>query len=215
VQFTGKGKILIQLQQQLITSQKIKSTDYTSFSVLGLALTLSLGGIFIVVSYILEPVALLIQRRKKHKGYALLEWTLNETLQLQSLAHESQSEGNWTRSLGIMPNKIPITAEGDLLCPFDPRILHSTDLALVASVAAEQEDATNENIGSNESSATGNESKGVACPSGESVVAGTEKPGSNKSSAGRESGDAPTDEMTEERRVIEHDGPKLANQELN
>jgi hypothetical protein len=35
---------------------EILSTGFTSFSVLGMALTFALGGLFVVLSYVLEPL---------------------------------------------------------------------------------------------------------------------------------------------------------------
>ncbi|KAL9074945.1 MAG: hypothetical protein Q9157_004194, partial [Trypethelium eluteriae] len=94
---------------------KILSTDYTSFSTLGLALTFVIGIIFIVISYFLEPILHGVQRRWRWDNYALTEWSTNETLQLQSLAHEGVGAGTWTREIGC----VPTTRSKELLAILD------------------------------------------------------------------------------------------------
>ncbi|KAF2142266.1 uncharacterized protein K452DRAFT_333074 [Aplosporella prunicola CBS 121167] len=81
-------------QKRMCQNQKILSTAYTNFSVFGLALILTVGGITIILSYILEPLVVWIQHRRNLDVYARLEWTMNGTLQLQRLAHEE---------LGLVP----------------------------------------------------------------------------------------------------------------
>lgn len=75
--------------------QKILSTAYTNFSVFGLATIIIIGGIIIILSYTLEPLVACIQHRRNLDIYERLEWTVNETLQLQRLAHEELGVGTW------------------------------------------------------------------------------------------------------------------------
>lgn len=86
-----KGKLTCSLPQ------KVRNTAYTNFSVFGLAMLLGIGFLIIVVSYTLEPFAVWIQHRRNLDTYARLEWTMNETLQLQRLAHEELGLGSWHR----------------------------------------------------------------------------------------------------------------------
>jgi len=85
----------------------IISTDFTSFSTLGIALAATFGLFFIAISYLLEP--LLHWARSKHRlnNYALLEWSMNDTLQLQSAVHEELNLGTWTREVGSVPVTLP------------------------------------------------------------------------------------------------------------
>ncbi|GME42041.1 cytochrome p450 protein [Neofusicoccum parvum] len=95
-----------------IFKQKIRSTAYVSFSFLGLILIFVLGGLIVVVSFILEPLANFIHRRcRKAESYALIEWSTNETLQLQRLAHEELGLGTWSRAM----KSVPITEADEVL----------------------------------------------------------------------------------------------------
>ncbi|KAF2090371.1 hypothetical protein K490DRAFT_35524 [Saccharata proteae CBS 121410] len=99
----------------LCASQKVKSTSYTSFSTLSLILVFVLGGLIIAVSYTLEVLTSFVSRRLRLGLYQRVEWTANETLQLQRLAHEELGAGNWeTRTRGV-----PVTAFGERLAVLD------------------------------------------------------------------------------------------------
>lgn len=95
--------------------QKIRSDAVTSFSVLGLVIILSLGGLIILLSYTIEFVVGWIQTWKKIGTYQRLEWIINDTLQLQRLAHEELGFGSWTKGAA----ECPITAPGDRLAVVD------------------------------------------------------------------------------------------------
>lgn len=111
-----------------VTSQKIRNDSFTSFSVLGLVILLSIGGLIIGISYTLETLVNWIQKRKNLNLYKRVEWTTNETLQLQRLAHEELGFGTWTRT----EDDYPITAPGEQLAildlsePTHPRLQSST-----------------------------------------------------------------------------------------
>ncbi|KAF4539272.1 uncharacterized protein LTHEOB_10436 [Lasiodiplodia theobromae] len=108
--------------KSICRNQKIRSTAYVSFSLLGLALILALGALIIVVAATLEPLVGCVQRRwgKARGQYARLEWTATETLQLQRLAHEELGFGGaWTGAA----ETVPVTAPGELLAMLDVRDL--------------------------------------------------------------------------------------------
>ncbi|KAF9636464.1 hypothetical protein BFW01_g7360 [Lasiodiplodia theobromae] len=110
-------------------NQKIRSTAYVSFSLLGLILILALGFLVIVVAATFEPLVGCIQRRwgKARGQYARLEWTATETLQLQRLAHEELGFGGaWTGAA----ETVPVTAPGELLAMLDVRDLEHPRLLL-------------------------------------------------------------------------------------
>jgi hypothetical protein len=102
------------------TAQKIMTTKYSSFSVLGVGLILVIGGGFIFLDMTLAYVVdyLSIRRSKKRPNpsgtYARLEWDANTTLQLQRLAHEQIGVGTWSSRWGH-----PITAHGEKLAMID------------------------------------------------------------------------------------------------
>ncbi|KAL9088457.1 MAG: hypothetical protein Q9165_006181 [Trypethelium subeluteriae] len=98
------------MEHTFCTNQKIISTDFTSFSTLGLVLTLVIGTAFIIVSVLLEPVLSWLQRKRKWwcDSHALMEWWMNDALQLQSMIHEELGV-TWKRDIG----QIPIPQPGD------------------------------------------------------------------------------------------------------
>ncbi|KAK0614802.1 hypothetical protein DIS24_g11914 [Lasiodiplodia hormozganensis] len=115
--------------ESMCRNQKIRSTAYVSFSLLGLILILALGFLIILVAATLEPLAGCVQRRwgKTRGQYARLEWTATETLQLQRLAHEELGFGGaWTGAA----ETVPVTAPGELLAMLDVRDLEHPRLLL-------------------------------------------------------------------------------------
>ncbi|KAK0637539.1 hypothetical protein DIS24_g10716 [Lasiodiplodia hormozganensis] len=100
-------------------NQKIRSTAYTSFSTLGLAIIFSLGGTFIILSYTLEPCVAYIQRKRNLDVYHRLEWATNGTLQLQRLAHEELGLGTWTGAAKEVPVVVASATGGTKLAVVD------------------------------------------------------------------------------------------------
>ncbi|KAF2670197.1 hypothetical protein BT63DRAFT_231540 [Microthyrium microscopicum] len=101
--------------QDMCRNQKVRSAEFTSFNVLGLVLTLSIGAVFIVTSYSIETACGMIQKRRNKGLYERMEWTTNGTLQLQRLAHEELGLGTWTRTV----NEYPITERDQYLAVLD------------------------------------------------------------------------------------------------
>ncbi|KAF2745591.1 hypothetical protein M011DRAFT_478755 [Sporormia fimetaria CBS 119925] len=79
-------------------SQKVRSTAYANFSVLGLSITLGVGGLVVFLQLLLESFYIHSSRLgvKRYK-YQRLEWCVNGTLQLQRLAHEELGYGKWSK----------------------------------------------------------------------------------------------------------------------
>ncbi|KAI1734566.1 hypothetical protein F4680DRAFT_453841 [Xylaria scruposa] len=101
--------------QEICDSQKIHSTAYGSFSIFGLFLTLLLGFLVTLISYLLEPVSSYLCKKRGYDEYAHLEWTTNATLQLQRLAHDEVGSGTWSQCL----RRIPHTKANELLACLD------------------------------------------------------------------------------------------------
>ncbi|KAF1983251.1 hypothetical protein K402DRAFT_319465, partial [Aulographum hederae CBS 113979] len=85
--------------------------QYSNFSTVGLVVTLTLGTTIIVLSYTIESLVQRIQKWKNLDVYGRLEWTTNETLQLQRLAHEELGLGTWSRRA----KDFPVTEDGEVL----------------------------------------------------------------------------------------------------
>lgn len=113
----------------LFIPQKIVSDAYSSFNVLGLCITFIVGGIIIIVSYSIEPLAFWIARRTNRGALsARMEWITTETLQLQRLVHEEIGSGTWSHA----DSAIPMTAAEETLATLDltdpchPRLKYSS-----------------------------------------------------------------------------------------
>ena len=89
--------------QQLCDSQIIKAppgSRATSFSTVGVAVILAIGGIIILTHIILEYI---VTNVIPTKNYRLLRWALDDKLQLQRLAFEGAGVGSWNAGIGTVP----------------------------------------------------------------------------------------------------------------
>lgn len=93
------------------SSQKVHSSSYTTFSVVGLGLNFGIGGIILILGYLLPFMIPKLQRRQAEKkgkvSKAGEQWLLNNALHLQRVAHEMMAIGTWTRREAT----VPITTE--------------------------------------------------------------------------------------------------------
>ncbi|KAL9108103.1 MAG: hypothetical protein Q9227_007078 [Pyrenula ochraceoflavens] len=97
----------------LCKNQKIRSASHSNFSVLGLVIVLAIGGLIIIISYTLESLLEVIDDRVRHVAkYSRIEWSANDVLQIQRIAHEELGIGTWKNCAGA--NAVPVT-EGDQL----------------------------------------------------------------------------------------------------
>jgi hypothetical protein len=99
-------------ERKVCSSQKIRSTAFTSFTLLGLIIIFVVGVLIILVSALLPTFFKTIHPKTLYKN---LEWTTNDTLQLQRLAHEALGKGTWT---GAQQN-YPKTKAGEVLATLD------------------------------------------------------------------------------------------------
>ncbi|KAF2140831.1 uncharacterized protein K452DRAFT_206604, partial [Aplosporella prunicola CBS 121167] len=90
-------------ERSICKNQIIVSSVHYSFSLFGIYFILVLGCLIILISYILGPVFNMLHKRYHLKGYALLEWCTNDTLQLQRLAHEELGFGTWSYTTDAIP----------------------------------------------------------------------------------------------------------------
>ncbi|KAL9112917.1 MAG: hypothetical protein Q9227_002781 [Pyrenula ochraceoflavens] len=105
-------------REKFCQNQKIRSSSYTNFSVLGLVITLILGGIIIIVGYTLEQIIELFDTHVRRAiKYSRLEWTSNDILQTQRMAHEELGLGTWDGCVGA--STVPVTQKGELLAALD------------------------------------------------------------------------------------------------
>jgi len=107
-------------QTWMCNSQKVRRSDYQSFSVLGIGIIIGLGAFIILVDLALSSVVGSIQRRFRKREHAPLEWDLLKTKTLQRLAYsgqgvEMQSGLNSIQPvLGASAAAAPYTTQGSL-----------------------------------------------------------------------------------------------------
>ncbi|KAI0552680.1 hypothetical protein F4679DRAFT_533495 [Xylaria curta] len=102
-------------EQNLCVNQKILSSDHTSFSVFGLLFIFTFGGIIIFLGLTLDSIVASIQKHRRSDPHRRLEWGLNETFQLQRLAHEALGHSTWTNCT----KSVPITSQDAFLGKLD------------------------------------------------------------------------------------------------
>lgn len=102
-------------------TQKIISTAYHNFSVLGLCLILIIGSLIIGLDHSLEIVVVLVESKFRHvTKYARLEWFTNDVLETQRLAHEELGiDATWNGCTGV--SAVPVTEKGQMLGVLDIR----------------------------------------------------------------------------------------------
>ncbi|PFH59429.1 hypothetical protein XA68_12406 [Ophiocordyceps unilateralis] len=88
---------------EMCKNQKIRTSEYMSFSLVGLLLTYVLGLFIMAASYAIEPLYELLWRLRRYKEYSFLEWSANETLQLHRAAHQGIGSGTWTGFVDAVP----------------------------------------------------------------------------------------------------------------
>jgi hypothetical protein len=108
------------------------SALFYSFSVLGLAIILVVGGTFIIMENTIEALTEWFDKRPKRRkniktSYTRLEWQSNTTLQLHRLAYEVSGYGTWQDCTGTLPVTLPGETLGllDVHDPQHPRIEHA------------------------------------------------------------------------------------------
>jgi hypothetical protein len=82
-------------ESQLCHKMKARSAQHTSFSVLGLSLTLFLGLLLIALNLILPKTVAYLQTRTGKGMHKRLEWIESSSFQLQRMAAEGRGIGPW------------------------------------------------------------------------------------------------------------------------
>ncbi|KAI8625216.1 hypothetical protein F5Y19DRAFT_479921 [Xylariaceae sp. FL1651] len=90
-------------EKNLCLNQKILSPDHMSFSVFGLLFIFTFGAVVTFLGFTLDSIVGWVQARMGSDPYHRLEWCLNNTLQLQRLAHEELGHSTWERGTKCVP----------------------------------------------------------------------------------------------------------------
>ncbi|KAF2470314.1 uncharacterized protein BDR25DRAFT_343088 [Lindgomyces ingoldianus] len=103
---------------KMCRNQKVVSSRYSSFSVVGIVAILVIGGGFVFLDWFSEAFIDSIHKRfgrTGHSDYASIEWNASATLQIQRLAHEEMGFGKWSRT----DTDTPVTRPGEKLGVLD------------------------------------------------------------------------------------------------
>ncbi|TDZ37460.1 hypothetical protein C8035_v007889 [Colletotrichum spinosum] len=112
------------VEYAICNNQKIRSSRHMTFSLFGIIFIFLFGIVIIIISLTMESLARCVQKRRRIISSSLLEWSVNDVLQLQRLAHEELGVGDWKHGT----NMIPVTAENiplavlDASDPLHPRL---------------------------------------------------------------------------------------------
>ncbi|KAI3328900.1 hypothetical protein HD806DRAFT_548173 [Xylariaceae sp. AK1471] len=125
--------------QHLCNNQKMRSAQYTSFSLFGLLFTFVTGALIIATSFLIEPVTKLLCKRDLYSQYNHLEWGTNSVLQLQRLGYEGVpgTRTVWQKCTSA----VPIT-EPDV--PMDPLNVSDSTHPTLARVVSMSKDSHKE-----------------------------------------------------------------------
>jgi hypothetical protein len=87
---------------------KIRSAEFTSFSVLRLSLIVAFGILIMSANGLIPVLTAAWQRRTGQGGYKRLEWIESKTFQLQRMAAEGRGTGPWEGK----DADVPVLSEG-------------------------------------------------------------------------------------------------------
>jgi hypothetical protein len=90
-------------------NQKIRDSHFYSFSVLGLAVTLLVGGSVVLLNLCLSTFVGWFQRISGKGVHRREHWILDHSLQVQRMAYENAGIGRWRGKHSL----VPVTGKGD------------------------------------------------------------------------------------------------------
>lgn len=100
-------------------SQLTRDTQGTmSFSVVGLIITFTIGGVILILSVCFETLVGLVQRLFHIGEYHRLAWILDSNLQVQRMLYESKGLGTWDGHT----DSVPTTTEKERFMSYDPML---------------------------------------------------------------------------------------------
>ena len=126
---------------EMCNSQIVRSPNGTiSFSVLGLAIVITLGSVLIILGLLLDSTVGFLRRRFHWDEFKSNKWIGDEKLQLQRLAFEGAGHGTWSGRDAA----VPVTKKGDMLPSLNINITrHSTSTEHESLHAGPSESAGN------------------------------------------------------------------------
>lgn len=125
-------------EQVFYANQKVQNSDYTSFSVIGLALNLGLGCLILLAGHSIPTLVPKLQRklaeRRGNRSTASDHWIMNSAIQQQRMVFQLHGRGYWIKQ----EERIPITGQ---LEPFEaPPLLNANSQASFRAVVQRSSD---------------------------------------------------------------------------
>ncbi|GES63803.1 hypothetical protein ATEIFO6365_0007049000 [Aspergillus terreus] len=108
----GKHRLALTDQTPLCKAQKVRCpAGRASFSVLGIACLLAVGGLIVLFNVALEPIMARVGSKWfPGSAYRRLNWALDDKLQLQRMAFEGARVGHWHGYTAA----VPVTDKGEM-----------------------------------------------------------------------------------------------------
>jgi hypothetical protein len=93
----------------MCNNQIVQRSGYTSFSILGMAIIIILGGLIILTNLAIDSVLGFVRNRHSACMSESSEWKLTSLLQLQRIAFEGRKKGTWSQ----LTSMVPVTEKGE------------------------------------------------------------------------------------------------------
>lgn len=106
------------------SAQRIKSSQYSAFNVLGLVIVGLVGLIILICNYVIVNITMRCRRRKGRGFYKHEEWMEHQILQLQRMVFQYQGFGPWKGQTDTEPTT---TTFGQVFSP--PKVSRGHDRA--------------------------------------------------------------------------------------
>jgi hypothetical protein len=89
-------------------NQVVRREDYSSFSILGIAIIILIGALFIVANLTTDRIIDRIRRNSPDHAFKTKQWMLFSFFHMQRMIFEGRGIGNWSRFM----NEVPVTEKG-------------------------------------------------------------------------------------------------------
>lgn len=93
-------------QHNFCNSQKVRSSEYTTFSVLGLGLNFGIGGFILICGHLLPIIVPWLLGKKAKTSLAREQWLNNSMLQMMRVSYQALHLGTWTGAEDTVPTTV-------------------------------------------------------------------------------------------------------------
>ncbi|KAH8592278.1 hypothetical protein B0O99DRAFT_743763 [Bisporella sp. PMI_857] len=115
-------------EKYICKNQKIRSSNYISFNVLGLAIASSISLIIILLNLSLPTFVAWLQMKWHRGNVARMSWIEDDILQMQRIALQGKGVGPWQGKMDAVPVTIEYGMEIPRIEDEDPEFWHSNEM---------------------------------------------------------------------------------------